>query len=30
MRRAPGKKYGYVVLPVAIPAGKNPVEVIKG
>ena len=29
MRRAPGKKYGYVVLPVAIPAGKNPVESLK-
>ena len=29
MRRAPSKKYGYVVLPVAIPAGKNPVESLK-
>ncbi len=29
MRRAPGKKYGYVVLPVAIPAGKSPVESLK-
>ncbi|MDE0644794.1 MAG: DEAD/DEAH box helicase family protein [Gammaproteobacteria bacterium] len=29
MRRAPGKKYGYVVLPVAIPSGKNPVDALK-
>ena len=29
MRRAPNKKYGYVVLPVAIPSGKNPVESLK-
>ena len=30
MRRAPGKKYGYVVLPVAIPSGKESSGVFKG
>ncbi|MDR1393605.1 MAG: DEAD/DEAH box helicase family protein [Bifidobacteriaceae bacterium] len=24
MRQAPGKKYGYIILPVAIPAGEKP------
>ncbi len=24
MRRAPGKKYGYVILPIGIPADKTP------
>ncbi len=24
MRQAPGKKYGYIVLPVGIPAGERP------
>ncbi|WP_159717144.1 DEAD/DEAH box helicase [Actinomyces marmotae] len=28
MRLAPGKKYGYIILPVAIPAGKAPEEVL--
>lgn len=26
MRRAPNKQFGYVVLPIAIPSGKSPVE----
>ncbi len=31
MRRAPGtdKEYGYIVLPVVIPAGRDPVEVLE-
>ena len=29
MRRAPGKKMGYVILPVAIPAGMTPEEALK-
>ena len=24
MRRAPGKEYGYIILPIAVPAGVNP------
>ncbi len=28
MRKAEGKKYGYVILPVGIPAGKTPSEVL--
>ena len=28
MRRAEGKKYGYVILPVVIPAGKTPEEAL--
>ena len=28
MRLAPGKKYGYIILPVAIPAGMAPEEVL--
>ncbi|MCA0307412.1 MAG: DEAD/DEAH box helicase family protein [Actinobacteria bacterium] len=28
MRRAPGKDYGYVILPVAIPAGLRPEEAL--
>ena len=28
MRLAPGKKYGYIILPVAIPAGTAPEEVL--
>ena len=26
MRRAPGKRYGYIVIPVVIPEGKDPAE----
>ena len=29
MRKAPGKDYGYVILPVAIPAGLAPEEALK-
>ena len=29
MRKAPGKKFGYVILPVAIPAGMTPEESLK-
>ena len=29
MRRAPGKRMGYVILPVAIPAGTSPEEALK-
>lgn len=28
MRKSPGKDYGYIILPVAIPEGKNPAEVL--
>ncbi|MDE0085834.1 MAG: helicase-related protein, partial [Candidatus Poribacteria bacterium] len=28
MRKAPGKEYGYIVLPVAIPTGVDPVEAL--
>ncbi len=28
MRRAPGKKYGYIILPVGVPEGKSPEEVL--
>ena len=28
MRLAPGKKYGYIILPVAIPTGKAPEDVL--
>lgn len=28
MRRAPGKKYGYIILPVAIPAGMSPAKAL--
>lgn len=29
MRQAPGKKYGYVILPIGIPAGMPPEEALK-
>ena len=29
MRLAPGKRYGYIILPVAIPAGMRPEDVLK-
>jgi predicted helicase len=29
MRRAPGKKYGYIILPIGIPADKTPEEALK-
>ena len=29
MRKAPGKKYGYVILPVAIPSGVSPEDSLK-
>ena len=29
MRRAPGKQYGYIILPVGIPAGLRPEEALK-
>lgn len=29
MRRAPGKKYGYIILPVGIPADTSPEEALK-
>ena len=28
MRKAPGKTYGYIVLPVAIPAGEDPADIL--
>jgi predicted helicase len=28
MRTAPGKKYGYIILPVGVPAGVSPEEVL--
>ena len=28
MRKAPGKQYGYIVLPVAIPAGADPTDAL--
>lgn len=28
MRRAPGKKYGYIIIPVVIPANKKPEEAL--
>src|SRR5690606_32848086 len=28
MRKAPGKKYGYVILPIGIPAGMSPSEAL--
>ena len=28
MRKAPGKKYGYIVLPIAIPAGVDPASAL--
>ena len=28
MRRSPGKKFGYVVLPIGVPAGKTPEEAL--
>ena len=28
MRKAPGKQYGYIVLPVAIPAGADPTDIL--
>lgn len=28
MRKTPGKKYGYIILPVAIPAGASPEEAL--
>ncbi len=28
MRKAPGKQYGYIILPVAIPAGTDPTNVL--
>ncbi|WP_061961097.1 DEAD/DEAH box helicase [Demequina flava] len=29
MRRAPGKKYGYIILPIGIPAGMSPEEALR-
>jgi len=29
MRKAPGKKYGYIILPVVIPAGVEPEEALR-
>lgn len=29
MRKSPGKKYGYIILPVAIPAGMDPAEALR-
>src|SRR5690606_24385222 len=29
MRRAEGKKYGYIILPIGIPADKTPEEALK-
>jgi len=29
MRRAPGKKYGYIILPIGIPADTSPEEALK-
>ncbi|WP_371164057.1 type ISP restriction/modification enzyme [Buchananella felis] len=29
MRKAAGKKYGYIILPVAVPSGMKPEEVLK-
>lgn len=28
MRRSPGKQYGYIILPIGIPEGKTPEEVL--
>ncbi len=28
MRKAPGKQYGYIILPVAIPAGADPANIL--
>ncbi|MDR1635397.1 MAG: DEAD/DEAH box helicase family protein, partial [Bifidobacteriaceae bacterium] len=29
MRKAPGKKYGYIILPIGIPAGESPDQALK-
>lgn len=29
MRRAPGKKYGYIILPIVVPAGVTPEEALR-
>ncbi|MDR0489276.1 MAG: DEAD/DEAH box helicase family protein [Propionibacteriaceae bacterium] len=29
MRQAPGKKYGYIILPIGIPAGETPHEALR-
>ena len=29
MRQAPGKKYGYIILPIGIPAGEKPDEALR-
>lgn len=29
MRKSPGKNYGYIILPVAIPAGMDPAEALR-
>jgi predicted helicase len=29
MRKAPGKKYGYIILPIGIPADMTPEEALK-
>ncbi|UJH71820.1 helicase-related protein [Ornithinimicrobium sp. INDO-MA30-4] len=29
MRRSPGKKYGYIILPIGIPAGMSPEEALR-
>jgi predicted helicase len=29
MRRAPGKKYGYIILPIGIPSGMKPEDALK-
>ena len=28
MRKAPGKEYGYIILPIAVPAGVDPADVL--
>ena len=28
MRKAPGKQYGYIILPVAIPPGTDPADAL--
>lgn len=29
MRRAPGKKYGYIILPIGVPAGMSPEDALR-
>ncbi len=28
MRKAPGKDYGYIILPIAVPAGQSPEQAL--